>query len=117
MNIMNQWQGKKWYCYGTSMTDNTTLGGNIGKKPDGTKRPTATRGLDKARRPDAEKGGVSEKMSLFDRIYRTPAVHIASISAISGKCGYSETGIFCRAFKKNYGVTPTEYRKDNRSNC
>lgn len=20
---MNQWQGKKWYCYGTSMTDNT----------------------------------------------------------------------------------------------
>ncbi len=54
------------------------------KKPDGTKRPTATRGLDKARRPDAEKGGVSEKMSLFDRIYRTPAVHIASISAISG---------------------------------
>ena len=37
-----------------------------------------------------------------------------SISAISGKCGYSETGIFCRAFKKKYGVTPTEYRKDNR---
>lgn len=22
---MNQWQGKKWYCYGTSMTDNVTL--------------------------------------------------------------------------------------------
>jgi len=27
---MNQWQGKKWYCYGTSMTDNKSLigGGN-----------------------------------------------------------------------------------------
>ena len=22
---MNQWQGKKWYCYGTSMTDNISL--------------------------------------------------------------------------------------------
>lgn len=22
---MNQWQGKKWYCYGTSMTDNASL--------------------------------------------------------------------------------------------
>lgn len=22
---MTQWQGKKWFCYGTSMTDNTTL--------------------------------------------------------------------------------------------
>lgn len=22
---MNQWQGKKWYCYGTSMTDNVSL--------------------------------------------------------------------------------------------
>ena len=22
---MNQWKGKKWYCYGTSMTDNTCL--------------------------------------------------------------------------------------------
>lgn len=22
---MNQWQGKKWYCYGTSVTDNVSL--------------------------------------------------------------------------------------------
>ena len=22
---MNQWQGKKWYCYGTSMTSNTSI--------------------------------------------------------------------------------------------
>lgn len=29
---MNQWQGKKWYCYGTSMTDNVTMikGGHCG---------------------------------------------------------------------------------------
>ena len=25
MNNTNAWQGKKWYCYGTSMTDNKTL--------------------------------------------------------------------------------------------
>ena len=34
---MNQWQGKKWYCYGTSMTDNSVGEGVIGIKPDGTK--------------------------------------------------------------------------------
>ncbi len=34
--------------------------------------------------PDADRGGAEEKMSLFDRIYRTPAVHIASFSAIAG---------------------------------
>jgi len=39
---MNQWQGKKWYCYGTSMTDSTTVGENIGKKPDGTKNSGRT---------------------------------------------------------------------------
>ncbi len=33
---MNQWQGKKWYCYGTSMTDHSVIGGNIGPRPDGT---------------------------------------------------------------------------------
>lgn len=33
---MNQWQGKKWYCYGTSMTDNSVLKGTIGARPDGT---------------------------------------------------------------------------------
>lgn len=32
---MNQWQGKKWYCYGTSMTDNSVVEGVIGIKPDG----------------------------------------------------------------------------------
>lgn len=31
-----QWQGKKWYCYGTSMTDNRDLGGgSVGTAPDG----------------------------------------------------------------------------------
>ena len=31
-----QWQGKKWYCYGTSMTDNRDLGrGSSGTAPDG----------------------------------------------------------------------------------
>jgi len=33
---MNQWQGKKWYCYGTSMTDSSHRGEYIGLKPDGT---------------------------------------------------------------------------------
>ena len=38
----------------------------------------------------------------------------SSISEIAAKCGYSGTNMFCRAFKKMYGVTPTEYRKENR---
>jgi len=34
--IGGQWQGKKWYCYGTSMTDNTIRnGGNAGTTPEG----------------------------------------------------------------------------------
>lgn len=39
-----QWQGKKWYCYGTSMTDNRELdGGPSGTTPDGqTNRPKKT---------------------------------------------------------------------------
>ena len=36
------------------------------------------------------------------------------ISQISAKCGYSGTNMFCRAFKKIHGVTPTEYRKENK---
>ena len=36
------------------------------------------------------------------------------ISEISAKCGYSGTNMFCRAFKKIHGVTPTEYRKENK---
>ena len=37
-----------------------------------------------------------------------------SISEISAKCGYFGTNMFCRAFKKIHGVTPTEYRKENK---
>ena len=34
---MTQWQGKKWYCYGTSMSSNQTVSASasIGKKPNG----------------------------------------------------------------------------------
>ncbi len=34
---MQQWKDKKWYCYGTSMTDKSVLESVIGYKPDGTK--------------------------------------------------------------------------------
>jgi len=35
-SLGQQWQGKKWYCYGTSMTDNRDLnGGKVGTAPDG----------------------------------------------------------------------------------
>ncbi len=33
---MEQWKGKKWYCYGTSMTANSFVGKYIGLKSDGT---------------------------------------------------------------------------------
>lgn len=39
---MNQWQGKKWYCYGTSMTDNSVIEGITGTKPDGKKNSGRT---------------------------------------------------------------------------
>ena len=36
--VADQWRGKKWYCYGTSMTDNTIrIGRHAGKTPDGRK--------------------------------------------------------------------------------
>lgn len=33
---MNAWKGKKWYCYGTSLTAPTISKGNIGIRVDGT---------------------------------------------------------------------------------
>ena len=32
--IGQQWRGKKWYCYGTSMTDNKERTGRVGVTPD-----------------------------------------------------------------------------------
>ena len=42
--VGQQWQGRKWYCYGTSMTDNHDRNGNmVGSKPDGMpNRPQKT---------------------------------------------------------------------------
>lgn len=37
-----------------------------------------------------------------------------SVFAIAEQCGYSGVGIFCRAFKAKNGVTPSEYRRENR---
>lgn len=33
-----------------------------------------------------------------------------SIGDIALKCGYTDTGYFCRVFKKNEGITPLQYR-------
>lgn len=32
--MSNQWQGKKWYCYGTSMTESRERTGEVGRTPD-----------------------------------------------------------------------------------
>lgn len=37
-----------------------------------------------------------------------------SIQEIAQKCGYEDHSNFTRAFKSVYGVTPTQYKKDNR---
>ena len=37
-----------------------------------------------------------------------------SVLAIAERCGYSGVGIFCRAFKAKNGVTPSEYRRENK---
>lgn len=41
--IGQQWRGRKWYCYGTSMTDNSCCNGTVGTTPDGhPSRPAKT---------------------------------------------------------------------------
>ena len=35
------------------------------------------------------------------------------VTAISEQCGFHDTPYFCRKFKEIYGITPTEYRKNN----
>lgn len=39
------------------------------------------------------------------------------IADISSKVGFNNVDHFCRSFKKAYGITPTDYRKQNRKNC
>ena len=40
-----------------------------------------------------------------------------SISEIGASVGLTDTPYFCRIFKKKFGMTPTEYRRKNDSNC
>lgn len=45
-NVGQQWQGKKWYCYGTSMTDSSEREiGDVGPKPDNNPNMTVKTGL------------------------------------------------------------------------
>lgn len=37
----------------------------------------------------------------------------ASVESIAYALGYESSAYFCRAFKKNVGITPTEYRENN----
>jgi two-component system response regulator YesN len=37
-----------------------------------------------------------------------------SVSEITERCGYLSESTFCRVFKQKNGVTPTEYRKENK---
>ncbi|MBQ7246396.1 MAG: helix-turn-helix transcriptional regulator, partial [Firmicutes bacterium] len=34
-----------------------------------------------------------------------------SVAEIAAECGYSDQSYFSRAFQKQYGTTPLEYRK------
>lgn len=38
---------------------------------------------------------------------------ITSMNVIAERCGYSNTQTFRRAFKKRYGITPSEFRRQN----
>ncbi len=38
-----------------------------------------------------------------------------SVGGIASECGFADVGYFCRCFKKNYGLTPTEYAEKHRS--
>lgn len=37
-----------------------------------------------------------------------------TVSSIAAACGYSSVSVFCRAFKERTGLTPEEYRRENR---
>ena len=37
-----------------------------------------------------------------------------SVTAIAALCGYSDVYVFCHAFKRETGKTPTEYRAETR---
>ena len=38
----------------------------------------------------------------------------ASVTAVAALCGYSDVYVFCHAFKRETGKTPTEYRTETR---
>lgn len=40
--------------------------------------------------------------------------HIMKINTVADKCGFSNPYHFCRAFKEKTGMTPTQYRKQNK---
>jgi AraC-like DNA-binding protein len=40
-----------------------------------------------------------------------------SILEISVNAGYSDCGNFCNAFKKRYGISPGQYRKNGKLPC
>ena len=51
----------------------------------------------------------------FSRAQELLTNSACKISVISEKCGYTTVGMFCRAFRKRFGMTPTEYRERNRN--
>ncbi len=50
------------------------------------------------------------RLSVARRLLLETGIPLRELSA---KVGYTDTGYFCKAFKKLYGVTPSEYRKEN----
>ena len=80
----------------------------------------------------AEKSGISEiyfRMLFKETFAKTPKQYIlelrikkackllsdnyASVSIIAEECGFSSVYHFCRSFKENVGMTPTEYAKSH----
>ena len=61
--------------------------------------------------------GISPKQFIIDIRVQTAkqllAEGVLSVSAISEKCGFSNSYHFCRIFKQHTGKTPSEYRKAN----
>ena len=50
----------------------------------------------------------------IDRAKDMLACSLDTVSSIAESCGYSSVSVFCRAFKERTGLTPEEYRRENR---
>ena len=51
-----------------------------------------------------------ERLALASRLLRDPAMNLVSVAAIARRCGFADHSTFSRAFRGEFGCSPTEWR-------